>query len=224
MNFTDAIKKSVLEGFTAGDLTTTGIIVSLGVSAAVGLYIYFIYRFTTKSSFYSRSFNKSLAILPVITTAILLAMSSNIVISLGMVGALSIVRFRNAVKDTMDLVFLFWSISVGIITGAGLFELAVLMTIGISVYIFMLDLIPTLKAPCLLVISAEKGDSEMEIFETIKKYAPKATVKSRNVTLNGLELIVELQAKQPDEISNALAAIKGVTSVNLLSHSGELRL
>ena len=224
MNFADAIKKSVIEGFTAADLTTTGIIVSLGVSAAIGLYIFFIYRFTTKSGFYSRSFNKSLAILPVITTVILLAMSSNIVISLGMVGALSIVRFRNAVKDTMDLVFLFWSISVGIVTGAGLYELAVLATAGISAYIFVLDMIPAIKAPCLLVINAKGCENETDILGIVKKYAPKAAIKSRNVTFAGLELIIELHAKQPEAISNELSAISGVTSVNMLSHSGELRV
>ena len=224
MNFADAIKKSVIEGFTAADLTTTGIIVSLGVSAVIGLYIFFVYRFTTKTWFYSRSFNISLAILPVITTVILLAMSSNIVISLGMVGALSIVRFRNAVKDTMDLVFLFWSISVGIVTGAGLYELAVLATVGISVYIFVLDIIPTMKAPCLLVINSESCDNEADILGVVKKYAPKAAIKSRNVTFAGLELIIELHAKQPEAISNELSAISGVTSVNMLSHSGELRI
>ena len=224
MSFTDAIKKSVIEGFTAGDLTTTGIVVALGIAAAIGLYIFLVYRFTTKSGFYSRSFNKSLAILPVITTVILLAMSSNIVISLGMVGALSIVRFRNAVKDTMDLVFLFWSISVGIVVGAGLYELAVLSSLAISAYIFVLDYIPTIKAPCLIVVSTENCDKETEIMAVIKKYAPKATLKSRSVTFSGMELIMELQVKQPAEISNEINKIEGVVSVNILTHSGEMRV
>ena len=224
MNFTDAIKSSVLEGFTASDLTTTGIIVALGIAALVGLYIFFIYKFTTKSGFYSRSFNKSLAILPVITTVILLAMSSNIVISLGMVGALSIVRFRNAVKDTMDLTFLFWSISAGIVIGAGLYELAVIASLAISVYIFVLDLIPTAKAPCLLVVSAANSDNEAAIMQAVKKHAPKAALKSRNVTLSGMELILELSAKNPSAITDEVAAVEGVTSVNILSHSGELRI
>lgn len=107
MSFTDTIKKSALEGFTANDLTTTSIAVTLGMAVLLGLYIYGIYRVTTKKSFYNRSFNKALAILPLIAAGILLAMQSNLIISLGMVGALSIVRFRNAVKDSMDLVYLF---------------------------------------------------------------------------------------------------------------------
>lgn len=224
MSFTDAIKNKVLEGFTASDLGTTSIIVALGVAALIGLYIFFIYRLTTKSGFYSRSFNKSLAILPVITTVILLAMSSNIVISLGMVGALSIVRFRNAVKDTMDLTFLFWSISAGIVIGAGLYELAVIASVAISVFIFVLDLIPTLKAPCLLVVSAQNSENESEIMQAVKKHAPKAVLKSRNVTLSGMELILELSAKNPSAVTDEVAAVAGVTSVNILSHSGELRI
>ena len=116
MSFTDVIKKSVLEGFTQSSLSTAAVVAALGLAVLFGLYIYFIYRCTTHSGFYNRDFNKSLATLPVITTGILLAMQSNFVVSLGMVGALSIVRFRNAVKDSMDLTFLFWSISLGIVT------------------------------------------------------------------------------------------------------------
>ncbi len=224
MSFVDAIKKSVLAGFTAGDLNTTKIVVALGMAAVMGLYIYFVYRLTTKNSFYSRSFNKSLAILPVITTVILLAMSSNIVISLGMVGALSIVRFRNAVKDSMDLTFLFWSISAGIVIGAGLYELAFLATIGISLFIFLLDFMPVYKAPCLLVVSLDDKSREADIMAAIKKYTSKFYLRSRNVTLSGMELIFELQIKEYSALSDEISAIEGVTSASILSHNGELRV
>ena len=147
MSFTDMIKKSVLEGFHTGDLSTATIAVTLGMAVAMGLFIYLVYRLTAKGSFYNRGFNKSLATLPVITAGILLAMQSNLVISLGMVGALSIVRFRNAVKDPADLTFLFWSISMGIIVGAGLYKLAVLLSLAATVLIMGLDLIPTFRAP-----------------------------------------------------------------------------
>lgn len=224
MSFSDAIKKSVIEGFTAGDLTTTKIVVALGLAAIIGIYIFFVYRLSTKSNFYSRSFNKSLAVLPVITTVILLAMSSNIVISLGMVGALSIVRFRNAVKDSMDLTFLFWSISAGIVIGAGLYELAVIASVGISVFIFFLDLIPAFKSPCLLVISASNLSAEEEILVVIKKYASKFSLRSRNITLSGMELIYEIQVKDYTRLSNDISAIASVISTSILSHNGELRV
>ena len=120
MSFRDVIKKSVLEGFVQSDIGTVAVLVTLGITTLLALYIYYIYRLSSRSAFYSRDFNKTLALMPVVTAAIVLAMQSSIVISLGMVGALSIVRFRNAVKDPMDLLFLFWSISVGIVCGARL--------------------------------------------------------------------------------------------------------
>ena len=223
MTFTDAIKKSVLEGFDAGNLTTTHIIVVLGVAVVLGLFIYAVYRTTTKSGFYNRSFNKSLAVMPVITAGIMLAMQSNLVISLGMVGALSIVRFRNAVKDSGDLAYLFWSISMGIIAGAGLFEIAIILSICVTILIIVLDLVPTFKAPCILVISADTTAKEAEITACVKKFSPKAKIRSRNVTQNGTEWIMELQAKEEAKLVKAVAAAEGVLSVNLMTHDGEVR-
>ncbi len=117
MSFNDVIKNSVLEGFASTDITPAALAVVLGITTLLGVYLYVVYRLASRNAFYSRDFNKALALMPVITAAIVLAMQSSIVISLGMVGALSIVRFRNAVKDPMDLVFLFWSISIGIVAG-----------------------------------------------------------------------------------------------------------
>ena len=142
MSIKDAIKKSVLQEFTDPAVTMGDIAAALGMAAVLALYIYLIYKLVTRSAFYSRDFNKSLAMLPVITAGILLAMQSSFVISLGSVGALSIVRFRNAVKDPMDLVFLFWSISIGIVCGAKLYALAILLSLVLTVLVFVLDLIP----------------------------------------------------------------------------------
>jgi len=223
MSFTDAIKKSVLEGFDAGNLTTTHIIVVLMAAVALGLFIYGVYRTTTKSGFYNRSFNKSLAIMPVITAGIMLAMQSNLVISLGMVGALSIVRFRNAVKDSSDLAYLFWSISMGIITGAGLFEIAIILSILVTILVVVLDLLPTFKAPCILVVSADATADEKAVLGSVNKLASKAKIRSRNVTKNGTEWIFEMQTKEEEKLVKAVAAENGVISVNLMTHDGEVR-
>ena len=120
MGFKDILKKSFLEGANVVDFSIASVALTLVVTAALGLYIYIVYRLISRKSFYSKSFNISLVAMAMITAAIILAIQSSVVISLGMVGALSIVRFRTAVKDPMDLVFLFWSISIGIICGAGL--------------------------------------------------------------------------------------------------------
>lgn len=224
MSFTDIIKKSVLEGFSAGDLSPSAIALTLGIAVVLGLYIYADYRFSAKGGFYNRSFNRALATMPVITAGILLAMQSNLVISLGMVGALSIVRFRNAVKDAGDLTYLFWSISVGIIAGAGLYALAVILSLCVTVLILVLDLIPTLRAPCMLVISGESVEAESAMLACVKKQAGRIRVRSRNATQRGAEWIIELQVKNEAELLRELTEVPGILSVNLLSHDGELRL
>lgn len=223
MSFTDMIKKSVLEGFDGSDLTTGAIILTLVISIVLGLFIYFIYRTSTKGGFYNRSFNKALATMPVITAGIMLAMQSNLVISLGMVGALSIVRFRNAVKDSSDLTYIFWSISMGIIAGAQLYELAIILSLCIAVLIFALDLLPGISTPCLLVVSGKSDMEESSLLEIAKKYCKKIRVRSRNITKNGIEWIVELQIKDEERLAKEVSALDGVVSVNLLTHDGDVR-
>lgn len=223
MSFKDMIKKSVLEGFSSGSVSTATIVVTLAIAVAMGLYIYLIYRVTCKSGFYNKGFNKSLASLPVITASIMLAMQSNLVISLGMVGALSIVRFRNAVKDSSDLTYLFWSISMGIITGAGLFELAVLVSLCMTALMIGLDLLPAVRAPYLLVVSGADAASEAALLACVNPFAPRARVRSRNVTQRGTDWILELQTKDAPGLVRSVSTLPGISSVNLLTHDGEVR-
>lgn len=223
MNFTDVIKKTVLEQFQASDLSTTSIAVTLGMAILLGLYIYFVYRISTKSGFYNRDFNKSLATLPVITAAIMLAMGSNITISLGMVGALSIVRFRNAVKAPIDLTYLFWSISIGIVIGAGLFELAVLLSLAITVLLFGLDMLPNFRAPCLLVVSGAEVALETELIAIAREHSRSVKIRSRNVGKSGVEWILEMQIHDGETLVQKIAAVEKVTSVHLMTHDGDVR-
>ena len=223
MSIKDAIKKSVLQEFTDPAVTMGDIAAALGMAALLALYIYLIYKLVTRSAFYSRDFNKSLAMLPVITAGILLAMQSSFVISLGSVGALSIVRFRNAVKDPMDLVFLFWSISIGIVCGAKLYALAVLLSLVLTVLVFVLDLIPAAKSPMLLVMNGSDASVEAALQPILKQQAKAAHVKSRNLTTAGIDLIVELRPNDPAALVQACAALPGVQSVSLLDHDGQIR-
>lgn len=222
MSIKDAIKKSVLQEFTDPAVTMGDIAAALGMAAVLALYIYLIYKLVTRSAFYSRDFNKSLAMLPVITAGILLAMQSSFVISLGSVGALSIVRFRNAVKDPMDLVFLFWSISIGIVCGAKLYALAILLSLVLTVLVFVLDLIPAAKSPMLLVMNGSDASVEAALQPILKQQAKAAHVKSRNLTTAGIDLIVELRPNDPPALVQACAALPGVQSVSLLDHDGQI--
>lgn len=221
-NFSDIFKKSFLEGFTGGDISTGRIAATLAVTALIAIYIFVIYRVVTRKTFYSKTFNISLTALAVITAAIILAMQSNLVISLGMVGALSIIRFRTAIKDPMDLVFLFWSISVGIICGAGLYEIALLTSLLVTVAIIGLDLLPTSKAPMMLVVNATELEAEEAILSAAKASGKVCKVKSRNVSAGHLDMIVEVRVAREAELVKAVSEITAVSSVSLISHDGEV--
>lgn len=223
MGFKDIIKKSVIEGFQT-DITTAKIIVTLGIVVFLGIYIYTIYKVKTKSSFYSKDFNTVLAILPTITAGIVLAMQSNIVISLGMVGALSIVRFRNAVKSSMDLMFLFWAISIGIICGGGIYELALIVSFVITLLLFLLEYIPVKKQSLLLIVNGDNVSVENEIVEVLKKYTKHYKVKSRSIHSENIDLIIEIRSKKNIEIAKECSVLKNVLNISLLSHDGEERI
>ena len=219
--FSSIFKRSFLEGYANVELSTSQILIVMFFSLLVGLYIYLVYRFLTKKTFYSKSFNISLVLMSVITAAIILTVQSSVVISLGMVGALSIVRFRTAVKDPMDLVFLFWSISVGIICGAGLVEVAIILSLAATAVIMVLDRIPVIKTPMILIVNAT-SDADTNIASQVKSNTSAYIEKSRVLTDGSLELVYELRTKDAAALSKAISAVEGVSSVSLLSHDGEV--
>ena len=222
MTFKDIFKKSFLEGYASAEITTFTIIVALGIACLLALYIFFVYRVVTRKTFYSKNFNITLAGITVITAALILTMQSSVVLSLGMVGALSIVRFRTAVKDPMDLMFLFWSISVGIICGAGLTQVAVILSVVVTLGILILDRMPVAKAPMILVVNSSDLDAEDAVVEAVKKYAKFYSVKSRNMTAQTLDLVVELRTEQGSALVRDVMNLKDITSASLLSHDGEV--
>ena len=152
--FSDIFKKSFLENWNSQNINLGTVALCLTVTALIALYLFLLYRIVTRKTFYSKSFNISLVGVALITSAIIVTIQSNIVISLGMVGALSIVRFRTAIKNPLDLMFLFWAISVGIICGAGHSLYAVCLSIILTIVVLLLDWIPVVKAPMILVINA----------------------------------------------------------------------
>ena len=222
MGFKDVFKKSFLEGFTSMDITTGKIAATLILTALLALYIFAIYRLVTRKVFYSKNFNISLAVMSLITSAIILAMQSNLVISLGMVGALSIVRFRTAIKDPMDLAFLFWSISIGIICGAGLYEIALVTSVGVTVFILVLDMLPVGKAPMMLVVNSSEMNGEKAVLDVVGKYARYYKVKSRNLSKGRLDLVIELKVKEESALVSEVAALDGMLSASMISHDGEV--
>ena len=221
MSFTDLFKNSVVEGFTNADISLSKILVTLGITVVLALYIFAIYRLAPKSVFYSKGFAISMAAISVITAAILIAMQSNLVISLGMVGALSIVRFRTAIKDPMDLLFLFWSIGVGIICGAGLYSVAIVGSLVVTVVLLVLSLTPVVRAPFLLVVNGEDEELEKAVLAAVEHHTRAYRVKSRNRSRGHMDLIVEVRVKEGGDLLREVAAIPSVEEASLLSHDGE---
>ena len=222
MSVSDVFKKSFLDGFSSYDIGTTAAVAVMLTSSLFALYIFLVYRLLTRKTFYSKTFNISLAGITLITAAVILTIQSSIVVSLGMVGALSIVRFRTAVKDPMDLMFLFWSITVGIICGVGLAKIAVLLSVTLTIGILILDRLPVARAPQILVVNSSDLTAEEKIMEIVKKHSRSATVKSRNMTESSLEMIIELRTDAGSTLLQEVMALAGVTSASLLRHDGEV--
>ena len=223
MSFSDVFKKSFLDGYSTVEMSTTQILIVMAFTTLISVYIFYCYRVMTRRTFYSKNFNISLVALAIITAGIILTIQSSVVVSLGMVGALSIVRFRTAIKDPMDLVFLFWSISVGIICGAGLVEIAILMSLIVTLAVYVLDKTRVARAPYILVINADAVDGiSEEIGTSVTELCNIYKEKSRTQTATSLDLVFEVRVENGTLLTSRIAGIKGVNSVALLSHDGEV--
>jgi uncharacterized membrane protein YhiD involved in acid resistance len=223
MSFSDIFKKSFLDGYSTIEMSTTQILVVMAFTTLISIYIFYCYRVMTRRTLYSKNFNIALVALAIITAGVILTIQSSVVVSLGMVGALSIVRFRTAIKDPMDLVFLFWSISVGIICGAGLVEIAILMSLVITLVLFILDKTKVARAPFILVINAAASDEISEkISSVVDEFCKYSKEKSRTLTSTQLDLVMELRVENGEALTTKLSKIEGVNSVALLSHDGEV--
>lgn len=222
MSFIDIFKKSFLEGYASVRIDVAQIVICMVITVLIAAYIFLIYRTVNKNVFYNRNFNLSLIALAVITAAVILTIQSNIVISLGMVGALSIVRFRTAIKDPMDLVFLFWSISAGIICGAGFAVVAVVASIVITVIILLFDRVPAGATAVILLVNTSDYKTEGRIMEIVEKHCRMFQVKARNLTKDKLNMAVEVQTQEGGRLVEELMDVESVTSASLVDHDGEV--
>ncbi len=225
MSVKDVIKSSVYQSLGGGtQLSTQSIIFTLIVAVLIGIYIFWVYKLSSKAAFYSRDLNITIAGMPLIVATMMIAMQSNLIVSLGMVGALSIVRFRTAVKNPLDLLYLFWSISAGIICGVGLKALALLLCIMMTILILVLQMLPNFKPSSILVIRAASDKVDWEEAEAvIRKTSKNVKEKSRSSQRGETEVIYELSTSK-EELVKELEKIQGVSQVHLLAHDGEYRI
>lgn len=220
MTFNDIFKSSFLEKVSG--VSVTDMIIAMAIAFALGLFIYIVYKKTFRGVMYSSSFGVSLMAMTLITTLIILAVTSNVILSLGMVGALSIVRFRTAVKEPLDIAFLFWAISAGIVTGAGLIPLAVIGSVFIGIILVIFVNAKTSDTPYIAIISCANETAEKAAIELLKANTKKQLVKSKTVTKAGIELMVEVKLNgESTEVCNKLSAVEGVTQAALVSYNGE---
>ena len=222
MTFSDVFKNSFMENFQSTGVDMNQMLVALSFTAVMAIFVFVIYRVVTRKEFYSKSFNISLVAMAIITASIILAIQSSVVISLGMVGALSIVRFRTAIKSPMDLVFLYWAIGIGIICGAGLYKVAIVLSLVLAACLFILEMIPVKNAPLVVVINANKCDCEDILVNITSKYCKSYNIKSRNMTIDTFDMVLEVRCEKQKELILELANIEGVQHVAILSHDGEV--
>ena len=220
MTFSDVFKSSFLSNINS--FSTLDVLLALGLSFVLGLFIFLIYKKTYQGVMYSDSFGVSLIAMSMITSLVIIAVTSNVVLSLGMVGALSIVRFRTAIKEPMDIAFLFWAIAVGIVLGAGLLPLAIIGSVIIGIIIVVFSTRKIGDTPYILVVSCENEETESVAYELIKEDAKKSLLKSKSVNKLGIELTYEVRIKDDNTgFVNKISAIDGVTNAVLVSYNGE---
>lgn len=220
MTFSDVFKSSFLSNINS--FSTLDVLLALGLSFVLGLFIFLIYKKTYQGVMYSDSFGVSLITMSMITSLVIIAVTSNVVLSLGMVGALSIVRFRTAIKEPMDIAFLFWAIAVGIVLGAGLLPLAIIGSVIIGIIIVIFSTRKIGDTPYILVVNCENEETENTANTLIKEEAKKSVLKSKAVNKLGVELTYEVRIKDDNTgFVNKVSACEGVTNAVLVSYNGE---
>ncbi len=210
-----------------GNLTVKIIILNLIFTLLLSLFIYHIYKKTFSGVLYSKSFNVTLVMVSIVTSLAVMVISGNLALSLGMVGALSIVRFRTAVKDPKDVGFLFWSITNGIICGVGVYNLAIISTLFIGLVVFSISKKITFDEPYLLILHTheeESGEDETKLQTILKKYCPLHHLRSANLNeeLNERIYEIKLNNKQTREFLEKLRTIRSMGKISLMSYDGEL--
>ncbi len=222
MNFEDIFKSSFINNISSVSLLDMAL--ALFLAFGIGLLIFFVYKKTYSGVMYSASFGTTLVAITMITTVVILAVTSNVVLSLGMVGALSIVRFRTAIKEPLDIAFLFWSIAVGIVLAAGMIPLAVIGSVVIGIILLLFVNRKSHVNPYMVVISCTDQESETKAKELLEKHTLRCIVKSKTVQKGAVELNLEIRLKDDNtDFINALVDLDGVNNAVLVSYNGDYR-
>lgn len=218
--FKDIFKSSFLENVAS--VSIVDMLIALALAFGLGMFIFLVYRKTYSGVMYSSSFAVTLVAMTMITTLVILAVTSNVVLSLGMVGALSIVRFRAAIKEPLDIAFLFWSIAVGIVLAAGMIPLALIGSVIIGVMLIIFVNRKSYRNPYILVVRCSGHDSEAKVMAYLKEKTERCTLKSKAAQKGMTELNLEVRLKDDNtDFINEISDTEGVQSAALVSSSGD---
>jgi uncharacterized membrane protein YhiD involved in acid resistance len=221
VGFSDIIKKSIMSSELSSTLSVSDIALILIATFVMGMFVFYIYRKTFQGVLYTASFNTSLVMVAMVTSVVIMTISSNIILSLGMVGALSIVRFRTAIKDSMDIVFMFWAISIGIANGAGYFKISITGSVIIALALFVLLKYRSANKPYLLIVNCESKNT-LNLENEFKKIFPSYNVKSKTVVKDETELTIEIRIHNEDtKFMERISELAGVKKSALLSYNGD---
>lgn len=219
----EIIKKTVWDSFQmSAELTLTDILVTLALAFVLGLFVYFIYRLTFNGVIFVKSFGTSLIMLTMVTTMVISVISSNMALAFGMVGALSIVRFRTAVKDPLDTIFMFWAIACGITLGARFYTVALVASAAIGVFLLVWNMFKSKKNfPFMFVIRFDEA-CKKEVQAVLRKL-PAGRLKSKIVSEGMIELTIEMNIKEHEVgMIDGFSSIPGVHNASLISYKGDV--
>ena len=220
MSFQDVFKSSFLENVS--NISILDMALAMLIAFGLGLFIFFVYKKTYAGVMYSSSFGVTLVALTMITTLVILAVTSNVVLSLGMVGALSIVRFRTAIKDPLDIAFLFWAIAAGIVLAAGMIPLAVFGSLFIGMIILIFANRKDMTNPFIVVLECTGHESEEKALDFLRQHTKRCSVKSKTARKGAVELNLEVRLRTADtDFINELSEMDGVQSAVLVSYNGD---
>ena len=220
LNLTDVFKNDFLNNFT-NQISITTVIDTMFIAMIFSLIVFFVYKLTCDNVVYSKKFNITMSLITLVTTAVVMSMRANVIVSLGMVGALSIVRFRTAIKEPKDLLFLFWAISNGIIIGAGVYSIVFILALALTIGLLLFERLPGNKIPYLLVVNLCGLEDEERITKILTKNKIKYQIKSKNISIDGVDIIFELSNERINRCLTKISELKGVKSLNLISQDGE---
>lgn len=221
MNFIGRIFEIIGANYRSDIISVGSIVSMLVVIVLMSAYEFVVYRFVSKRTFYNKAFNLSIAVIPFFVGSIIMCLQTNAVVTLGTIGALAIIRYRTAIKDPVDMVYILWSVFIGITCGCQLYEVCVLTSLVVTIMMLGVDLLSNvIKAPYCVLIHTDSNKEE-EVNKLLKEQTNKYRIKSRNFTGNGVDYVIELHSKDINKLIGGLESSQNISKFSIIEYDSE---